>query len=190
MEQHRPNFDDEIGFFLNACPGPPVARRGLHIAAFQEVRSIPRLERPREDDEPGEVPGRRRGFVQGGRDRPYLSTVAGVAEFVGCRRDYLSEAALRHGYEYSKALRWIRFLHGLALRARGVDALTFALRLGFSDVAGWSRFTKRLVGKTASQLPNLPLKHWVRRAVDDVFLAAATKTGSPETNHPEDNKNH
>ena len=38
------------------------------------------------------------------------------------------------------------------------------MRLGFSDLAGWSRFTRRLVGRTPSQLPNLPLDYWVRKA--------------------------
>lgn len=68
-----------------------------------------------------------------------------IAKRVGCRRAYLSEAALRHGFQYSRAVRWIRFLHGMALRAEGVGALTLAMRLGFSDLAGWNRFTRRLV---------------------------------------------
>lgn len=45
-----------------------------------------------------------------------------------------------------------------------------AYRLGFSDIAGWSRFTKRLVGRGRSQLPVVPLEIWVRKAVDDVFF--------------------
>ena len=148
--------------------------RALYGAAAKRLRGIPGLERSGEDEE------RRRGF-EGHRssgqtegDGSYLRKRTEIAELLGCRPAYLTEAALRHGYQYSTALRWIRFLHGMALRAAGVDALSLATRLGFSDVAGWSRFTKRLVGRTPSQLPNLPLEHWVMRAVDDVFFAPAT----------------
>ena len=44
MDQSRRSFDEEIRFFLNACPGPSVPRRGLYHAAFQRVRGIPDLE--------------------------------------------------------------------------------------------------------------------------------------------------
>ena len=122
MEERGRSFDEDIRFFLNACPGPAMARRGLHVAAFQEVRGIPGLERSREDEEP------RRGF-EGGRssgqtegDGSYLRKRTEIAELLGCRPAYLTEAALRHGYQYSRALRWIRFLHGVALRAAGVDS--------------------------------------------------------------------
>lgn len=188
MDQHRPSFAEEIKFFLNACPGPAVARHGLHIAAFQEVRGIPRLVPTREDDEPREVSKPRRGSGQGEGDRSYLSEVAEVAELIGCRSGYLSEAALRHGYQDSRALRWIRFLHGMALRAEGVSALTLVMRLGFADLAGWNRSTRRLVGRTPRQLPSLPIDYWVRRAVDDLFLSpATTETERQKTNRGEDN---
>jgi len=43
-------------------------------------------------------------------------------------------------------------------------------RLGFSDNAGWSRFARRLVGRSPGQLPVVTLGFWVRKAVDDVYL--------------------
>ena len=174
MKRHRRSFDEDIIFFLNACPGPAVVKQGLHLVAFQEVRGIP-ASASRGDDEVGQRVADRvaKDDREDGGHREYLHTVSGVAELVGCRRGYLSEAALRHGYQYSRALRWIRFLHGMALRERGVSRLTMALRLGFSDIAGWGRFTRRLLGRTPSQLPNLPLHWWVRRAIDDLFLGSA-----------------
>lgn len=183
MDQSPRSFDEEIRFFLNACPGPSVSRRGLYHAAFQRVRGIPGPDQSGPHDE---LPGgseRRRSTGEGGGEGSYLRKVAEIAECVGCRPAYLTEAALRHGYRYSRALRWIRFLHGMALHARGVGGLTLAMRLGFSDVAGWTRFTRRLVGRTPSQLPNLPLDYWVRRAVDDVFLSPVNQgTESRQTN--------
>ena len=183
MEERRPSFDEEIRFFLNACPAPAVAKRGLHIVAFQKVGGIRVLEPSGEGHEVPAAAEYGRGSEDGGGDRGYLHRVAEIAKCVGCRRAYLSEAALRHGFQYSRAVRWIRFLHGMALRAEGVDALTLAMRLGFSDFAGWNRFTRRLVGLTPSQLPSVPLEYWVRRAVDDVFLSPATNwMESRETN--------
>ena len=173
MDQRRPRFDEEIRFFLNACPGPSVPRRGLYRAAFQRVRGIPGLEQYGQHGEWLRGAERRSSSGEGGGEGSYLRKVAEIAECVGCRPAYLTEAALRHGYQYSRALRWIRFLHGMALHAEGVGGLTLAMRLGFSDVAGWSRFTRRLVGRTPSQLPNLPLDYWVKGAVDDVFLSPA-----------------
>ena len=171
MEERRSGFDEEIGYFLNACPGPAVVKLGLHIVAFQPVRGIQGLEPSGHDDQrraAAEYGHRRR---HDGGKRGYLHRIAEIAERVGCRRADLSEAALRHGFQFSKAVRWIRFLHGMALHAEGVAALTLAIRLGFSDLAGWNRFTKRLVGRTPSQLPTLSLRHWVRRGVDGVFLS-------------------
>ena len=188
MEERRRSFDEEIKFFLNACPGPAVAKHGLHIAAFQEVRGIQGLEPSGDRDELREAAEYGRRSVHGGSDRGYLHRVAEIAERVGCRRAYLSEAALRHGFQYSRAVRWIRFLHGMALRAAGVDALTLAMRLGFSDLSGWNRFTRRLVGRSPRQLPDLPLDYWVRRAVDDVFLSPATTGTENRENRGEDNQ--
>ena len=84
MQERGRSFDEGIGFFLNACPGSAMARRGLHIAAFQEVRGIPGLERSGEDEE------RRRGF-EGHRssgqtegDGSYLRKQTEIAELLGC----------------------------------------------------------------------------------------------------------
>ena len=189
MEESRRGFDEEIRFFLNACPGPAVVKHGLRLVAFQKVRGIRGLEPSGEDVAVPAATEYRRGSEHGGDDRGYLHRVVEIAERVGCRRAYLSEAALRHGFQYSRAVRWIRFLHGMALRVVGVDALTLAMRLGFSDLAGWNRFTRRLLGRTPSQLPHVPLGYWVRRAVNDVFLApAATGSERRATNRGEDNQ--
>ena len=180
MEESRRGFYEEMEFFLSACPGPAVVTHGLRLVAFQKVRGIQGLESSGKGNEAWAAAEHRRGSEQGAGDRGYLHRVVEIAKRVGCRRAYLSEAALRHGFQYSRAVRWIRFLHGMALRAEGVGALTLSMRLGFSDLAGWNRFTRRLVGRTPSQLPNVPLDYWVRRAVDDVFLAPAT-TGRVES---------
>ena len=186
MDQHQRSFDEDIRFFLNACPGPAVVKHGLHLVAFQKVPGIPPPAAGRDENEGQGVADH--GAKNDGEDggcREYLRTVSRVAGLVGCRQQYLSEAARRHGYHYSRALRWIRFLHGMALRERGVGRLTVALSLGFSDVAGWSRFTRRLVGRTPSQLPSLPLHWWVRRAIDDLFMGSAGggRGVSREQNH-------
>ncbi len=39
----RQSFIKTVGFFVDACPGPALARRGLTIAALQRVRGIPGL---------------------------------------------------------------------------------------------------------------------------------------------------
>lgn len=174
MKECQRSFDEEVSFFLNACPGPAVVKHGLRLVAFQEVRGIRGLESAEEGDELQTSTEYGRGSGHRGVDRRYLHRVAEIAKRVGCRPAYLSEAALRHGFHYSRAVRWILFLHGMALRAEGVGALTLAMRLGFSDLAGWSRFTTRLTGRTPNQLPNLPLEMWARRAVDDVFLSPGT----------------
>lgn len=189
MDEHRLNFDEEITFLLNACPGPAVMKQGLHIVAFQEVPGIPRLAPARQHDQRPtvSVSGVKAGPVEES-GREYVCSVNRVAELVNCRAGYLSEAALRHGFQYSRALRWIRFLHGMALYGVGASGLTVAMRLGFSDLAGWSRFSQRLVRRTPSQLPNLPFDFWVRKAVDDLFLSSAKPdTDSPERNRAEDN---
>lgn len=103
----------------------------------------------------------------GGR---YIASIAEVAKRLNCRPAYLSQSALRRGYSYSSALRWIRFCHGVTLRAAGVHTDRAAWRIGFSDPSGWTRFTKALIGKGPSQLPRLPFEFWVRRAVEDVYL--------------------
>ena len=154
------SFVTAIGPFLEACPGPPLAQAGLRIAALQPVKGIAGLDR--------------RASVaseQGEADvDPYLSATPQVGKRLKCRAEYLARAAGKHGYSFARALRWIRFLHAMALLTEGCRVETVAYRLGFSDIAGWSRFTKRLVGRSRSQLPVVPLQLWVRKAMDDVFF--------------------
>ena len=157
------SFAKRIDFFLTACPGPPLARHALSIAALQPVRGIAEL-----------------GPENGNE---YLASTTQVAKRAKCRPEYLYRAASTHGYSFAQALRWIRFLHAMALLAEGCRVETLANRLGFSDIAGWSRFTKRLVGRSRSQLPVVPLDYWVRKAVDDVFFgvpACAAANGGDE----------
>ncbi len=49
--------------------------------------------------------------------------------------------------------------------------------LGFSDPAGWTRFTKALVGKTPRQIPRAPMEFWARMAIEDVYLARRIRIG-------------
>lgn len=147
-------FVETVALFLDACPGPPLARTGLGMAALQSVEGIPGLQTQRThgvDTRAGLNTGNE-NLVGGARHVPYLSSVAGVAKRLRCRPAYLSRASTRHGYSFSRALRWIRLLHGMALRAEGFRVDTVALRLGFSDVSGWSRFTKRLIGRPSGSI--------------------------------------
>ena len=100
----------------------------------------------------------------------YFHSVEAVAARLRVRPAYLSQSALRRGYQYSRALRWIRFLHGMALREGGAGALEAVWRIGFSDPSGWTRFVRALVGKDPRELPRVPLEFWGWRAVEDVYL--------------------
>ena len=154
------SFVTAIGLFLEACPGPPLAQAGLRIAALQPVKGIPGLG--------GKAPA---ASERGESDADsYLSSARQIGDRLECRAEYLCRAAGKHGYSFTRALRWMRFLHAMALLAEGCRVETVAYRLGFSDIAGWSRFTKRLVGRSRSQLPVVPLELWVRKAMDDVFF--------------------
>ena len=144
------SFVTEIEFFLTACPGPPPARHALRIAALQPVKGIPGLD------------------VQNGTG--YLASTRQLTERLNVGPAYLGRGAKAHGYSFTRALRWIRFLHAIALLTEECRVETMAYRVGFSDIAGWSRFTKRLVGRSRSQLPVVPLDHWVRKAADDVLF--------------------
>lgn len=139
--------------FLAACPGPFLAAQGLRIAASQRIEGITGMESR----------DRRLGR------REYLRSIARVADEIRVRPGYLSESALRRGDQYSRALRWIRFLHGKALYDQGIRSDTLARRLDFADPAGWSRFVKALNGAAPSDLPPLPLSAWVERAIEDVY---------------------
>ena len=171
MSERKKSFTKEITLFLDACPGPGLARSALRIAALQEVDGIPELS-PLERDyrSPNRSPSPSDLSVNVRSEREYIRTIARLGSRLHCRPAYLSEAALRHGYSLSKGLRWVRLMHGVALRTEGIGVGETARRLGFDDRAGWSRFAVRLVGTTSSQLPEVPLSSWVRRAVEEVFL--------------------
>ena len=165
------NFIEASRLFLDACPGPPLARKGLRMVALQAVAGILGLDASQHQGKaqttpPAKLSRSRLDTDSGG----YISSITQVAERLGCRAAYLSKAARNHGYSFSRALRWIRFLHAMALLAEGCRVETIVWRLGFNDVAGWSRFARRLVGRSPRQLPVLPLDHWVRRAVNDVYF--------------------
>ena len=178
MNHPEQDYTTAIRFFLNACPGPPMLRAALRTVALQDVEGIPGLS-------PSDGSGRRQVHPSNARtiasvdDGAYVRTVAGVAEILGCRPGYLSEAARKYGFSLSLALRWIRFSHGMALRDAGLGVPETARCLGFNDRAGWHRFTVRLVGKSPAQLPAVPLSFWVREAVKAVFLAAPGPRGVP-----------
>ena len=156
-------FQEAAGPYLSACPGPPLAERGLRLVALQRINGIPGLELPF-------TSGTQSPCRQPEGCEPYLRSIAQVAAKVHCKPRYLSDAALRRGYSYSRALRWLRFFHGLVLRETETPALGRLRSLGFSDYAGWSRFTLALVGRSPNQLPNMPIEFWVRLAIEDVYL--------------------
>ena len=168
MRQYRvlsdgKTFPEVVAPYLSACPGPPIAEHGLHLVALQRIDGIPGLEVLGIDGE--QLPCRR----SAGRKR-YLRSIADVATEVRCRPRYLSDAALRRGYSYSRALRWLRFFHGLVLAEADAPSLDKLHSLGFSDHSGWSRFTMALVGKSPSQIPRIPIESWVRLATENVYL--------------------
>lgn len=144
-------FNEAITPYLRACPGPAIAEKGLRIMAYQYVPGIS-------------------GLKQTDGAAPFRS-VKDIAKAVCCSPGHLSRVALDRGYSFGLAVRWITLLQGIALRQSGCAGKSVARRLGFSDAAGWTRFTRRLIGKTPSQLPHMPVEDWavVARAV--VFLA-------------------
>ena len=156
------SFTDVIGVFLNACPGPPPAKAALHVAAFQVVDGIPGLSA--EELSTARLPR---------SNEPYMWSVRDVEQRVGCSPRHLSRTTDRFRDSISTALRGIRFLHGMALLENGARMYDVCHRIGFSDIAGWSRFVTRLVGMKASQLPVIPLEHWVRKAIDDVYFGVS-----------------
>lgn len=163
MSSHPPpDFVDEVRPFLSACPGPAAATRGLRVAALQRVEGISGLSTKTQNIS---VQNGSRGAGRG-----YIHTLRDVATVIDCQPEYLSAAARRRGYQYSHALRWIRFLHLMALKAEGYPTDRWVWPLGFSDAAGVTRFVKALHGRTLRQLPAVPLTFWIRRAIEDVFL--------------------
>ena len=158
----RVTLQEAVEPYLCACPGPAVLEHGLRLVALQRITGIPGLELI------AGVDGR---IDQESRTHPpYLRSLVDVARELNCRPRYLSDAALRRGYSYSRALRWVRFFHGLALGDADTPTLARVRSLGFGDESGWSRFVKALIGKSPSQLPRAPMEFWVRVAIEDVYL--------------------
>ena len=162
-------FQVVVEYFIRACPGPPPAEQGLRMVAYQRVPGIVGLE-DRTSSALGvsDVSGEREG---------YFHSVEAVGARLEVRPAHLSQSALRRGYSYSTALRWIRFLHGQALRAGGATPLQAVWRIGFSDPSGWTRFVRALVGKGPRELPRVPLGFWGLRAVEDVYLGGRVVSG-------------
>ena len=154
-------FHEAIEYFIRACPGPLVAEQGLRIAAYQRIRGIVELK---------DGSAARRHGLDAER-KPYVRSLRAVANELPVSAGSLSASARRRGYSYSKALRWIRFLHVIAMREEGVPALQAIWWAGFSDPSGWTRFVQTLVGKGPSQLPRVPLGFWVRWAVEAVYMS-------------------
>ena len=170
------SFQEGVESYLRACPGPALAEQGLRLAAYQRVAGIPWLE-------PSALRGEGNGRSvrsRGGAGR-YLRSISDIAAQVNCRPSYLSDAALRRGYSYSRALRWLRFIHGLCLRETRTPVLDMVWSLGFSDPSGWTRFTKTLIGKTPRQIPRAPMEFWVRMAIEHVYLNAGIRNEGGST---------
>lgn len=146
----RFSFHDAIEPFLRACPGPAIAQKGLRIMAYQHVTGIPDLE----------------GSGQGSS----LRTVKDISRAVYCTPGHLTRVARNLGYSYGSAVRWITLFHAIALKREEYRWQTVGRNLGFSDSSGLTRFTKRLVGKTPTQLPDMPLEHWAMEGRARVFL--------------------
>ena len=168
--QKPQTFSEAVEPYLNACPGPALAERGLRLVAYQRIAGIPGLELV-----PG---GGNESDQESKRHQTYLRSISDVAVGVHCDARYLSDAALRRGYSYSRALRWLRFLHALAMRDAGVPVLSLVRSLGFSDPSGWTRFTKALIGKAPRQIPRVSMGFWVRLAIEDVYLNGANRDGA------------
>lgn len=144
-------FHDAVEAYLRACPGPAIARKGLRFMAHQHVTGIPELE----------------GFDCDGQ---YVRSVKHISRHVFCTPGHLTRVASAHGYSYGLAIRWITLFHAIALKRQGYRWTTVSRNLGFTDSAGLTRFTKRLVGKTPTQLPDLPLEDWALEGRSRVFL--------------------
>ena len=181
----RPGLDDRpfmerVQPFLDACPGPRWSKLGLRIMAGQPVEGIPDLESGKWM--------RANGFRVDHRVDRYLRSVIDVSRFLNVHRGYLSEPASRKGYQYSRALRWIRFLHGLELHRRGYRSLGLAWKIGFHDPSGWTRFVVTLTGSVPSSLPLRPMEYWVEEAIEDVW--GGHRAGSEATPPAKRQKTH
>lgn len=96
-----------------------------------------------------------------------------------CTPEHLSRVARDRGYSYALAVRWIRFLLGVELRRQGRGGKTIARRLGMPEPASWTRFVRRLIGRSPKQLPNLTVEEWAKEGMVRVFLAPLRVGGPP-----------
>lgn len=172
MRALRLDFAREVAPFLDACPRPGLASHVVRRAARQTVTGITagltggEVRRAIDSRSSERQLSKRRNEEIGPR---YAIFIVDWASILNCRPAYLSDDAKNRGYSLSLALRNVRFLHGMALRYEGTKPDQIAWRLRFSDVAGWSRFSARLVGQSPSELPSETLSYWVKRAAAEVF---------------------
>ena len=79
-------FPDRIRLLLDACPGPPMLRRALRVAALQAVAGVPGLKSTEGNTEAGasslEVQSSSGGF-QGGGSRKASDTFPRVPKSQG-----------------------------------------------------------------------------------------------------------
>ena len=120
------SFAEAIKSFLTACPGPPLGQAGLHMAALQAVKGISELD-------PKGSAASERGESDAGS---YLWSARQIGDRLNCSAEYLTRAAGKRGYSFAKALRWIRFLHAMALLAEECRVETVAYRLGLRRHCG------------------------------------------------------
>ncbi len=132
--------------FVAACPGSPLVKEALRFAALEHID---------------------------GAGEEYPSSVMDVARRLRVDPDRLRLQARRRGLSLPRALRWIRFLHGVWLLSEGHRVRTVARKLGFPNVAGWRRFARRLLGRSPREFPAMELEGWVRMAIQDVCARAA-----------------
>ena len=174
MRASELDFGREIAPFLDACPRPGLAGHVVHRAARQPVVGITSGLSGRGVKKAIDSRGDERPLSEGMNEMllpRYAIFIVDWGSILNCRAAYLSEDAKQHGYSLSLALRYVRFLHGIALRSQAVKPHEIAWRLRFNDVAGWSRFTVRLVGQSPSNLPSERLSYWTKRAGVEVFSA-------------------
>lgn len=174
MRASELDFGREIAPFLDACRRPGLAGHVVHRAARQPVVGITA----------GLPGGGVKEAIDSRSDERQLSEemndmlpprcaifIVDWGSILNCRPAYLSEDARKRGYSLSLALRYVRFLHGIALRSQAVKPHQIAWRLRFNDIAGWNRFTVRLVGQSSGNLPSARLSYWTKRAGVKVFSA-------------------
>ena len=77
MVHPRQDFTNEICYFLNACPGPPMLRSALRIAALQDVDGIVGLSSSDRGERSALASYPQHGMPN--RTGQYLRTVAGAA---------------------------------------------------------------------------------------------------------------